>query len=64
MGSAERQKRLREKRNAAGYVQLNIWVPAAAVPELQRAAELIRAEPWLAVARLVDTRTGKLRGLR
>lgn len=64
MTNAQRQARLKAKRAELGLVQCNLWVPVSAVPELQRAAALLRDNPALAIARLVDTRTGKLRGLK
>lgn len=64
MSNAERQAALKARRAKQGLVQLNLWVPASAVSELKRAAEMICADPNLAVARLVDTRTGKLKGLK
>ena len=48
----------------AGLVQCNVWVPQGAVPELQRAAELLRQHPHLTVARLADRVTGRLVGLK
>jgi hypothetical protein len=64
MTNTERQAKHRAARDAAGLVQCNVWLPAGAVAEFKVAAELIRDNPHLAVARLVDTRTGKLRGLK
>lgn len=64
MTSAERQAALKARRAELGLVQCNMWVPASAVPELQRAAELMRENTDLTVARLVNRRTGKLRGLK
>lgn len=64
MTSAERQRRYKSRMAGEGHVQLNIWVPAHAVADFQRAAELVRENPDLTVARLVSARTGKLRGLR
>jgi hypothetical protein len=64
MTSTQRAARLKERRAEAGLVQCNLWVPAGALAELKRAAELSRENPNLAVARLVDTRTGRLRGLK
>lgn len=64
MGAAERQARARAKREAAGLVQVNLWIPAHAVADFQRAAELIKLDQKLTVARLVDRNTGKLRGMK
>lgn len=47
-----------------GFVQCNVWVPASAVAEIQRAAELMRERPLLTVGRLVDTSNGRMVGLR
>lgn len=64
MTSAERARRHKAKLVEAGMVQINLWVPAAAAADIQRAGELIRANPLLSVARLVNTQTGRLVGLR
>jgi hypothetical protein len=64
MTATERQAIFRKRQAAAGLVQCNLWVPEGAVAELQRAAELLRENPALRVARLVNTRTGKLSGLK
>ena len=48
----------------AGMVQLNFWVPVAALADVKRAGELMRANPHLTVGRLVDSRTGKFVGLK
>ena len=62
--NAARQAKFRAGRAAEGMKQLTILVPVSAIPEFKRAAELVAADPKLTVARLVDTRTGRLRGLR
>lgn len=64
MTNAERQRAFKVRMTAQGLVQVNVWVPAGAVADIQRAAELIRANPQLNVARLADTITGKLVGLK
>jgi hypothetical protein len=64
MTNVERARRFKSRMVAAGLVQVNIWVPAAAVADVQRAAELMRAHPHLTVARLADRQTGKLTGLK
>lgn len=61
--NALRQARLRAAREAAGLVQLVMWVPASAVADFQLAAEAVRADPDLSVARLVSKTSGKLTGL-
>ena len=62
--AAARQAKWRADRAAQGMVQITVMVHSTAVPELKRAVELMATDPHLAVARLVDTRTGRLRGLR
>lgn len=64
MTAAQRQARARAKREANGLVQVNLWIPAHAVADFQRAAELIKLDQKLTVARLVDRDTGKLRGMK
>jgi hypothetical protein len=64
MTNAQRQTALRQRRSELGLVQVNLWVPAGAAADLHRAAELLRDDPDLTVARLASRRTGKLRGLK
>ena len=64
MTSAQRQTRFRRKLAELGYVQVNVWVPASAAPGFKRAAELASENPDLEIGRMVDTRTGKLRGMK
>jgi hypothetical protein len=64
MTNAERQRRFKDKQREAGLIQVNVWVPPSCKAEIERAAELIRANHALTVARLVDTKTGKLVGLK
>ena len=62
--NAERQARHRERLAAAGLVQIALFVPVSAAADFARAAELVRENPDLTVARLVSRTTGKLSGLR
>jgi hypothetical protein len=62
--SADRQRAFKARRAATGLVQCNVWVPAACAAELKLAAELMVADPDLRVARLMDVKTGRLRGLK
>jgi hypothetical protein len=64
MSNAERQRRFKAKQLEAGLVQANVWIPPQAVADMQRAAELIRGNPELTIARLVHTGTGRLVGLK
>lgn len=64
MTSTDRQRRFKANMKAAGCIQVNVWVPAKAAADIQRAAELIRQDPALTVARLVDVTTGRLKGLK
>ena len=62
--SALRQRAFKDRMADAGMVQLNFWVPAAALADVKRAGELMRANPHLTVERLVDARSGKFVGLK
>ncbi len=64
LSNAERQRRHKVKMAEAGFVQVNVWVPASAAPDLQRAAEIMREFPGLTVGRLFNPRTGRLVGLK
>jgi hypothetical protein len=58
--NAQRQQRKRERLEAAGLVQCNVWVPASAAAELRLLAELLRAHPHLLPGPLRDPVSGKL----
>jgi hypothetical protein len=58
--NAQRQQRKRERLEAAGLVQCNVWVPQAAVAELRLLAEILRAHPHLLPGPLRDPVWGKL----
>lgn len=64
MTNAERQARFMANKAAEGLVQCNVWVPAGRVADLRLAAERMRENPDLTVARLVNETTGRLTGLR
>lgn len=64
MTGAERQARYRAKREGAGLVQVNVWLPPAAAADIQLAAERMRNNPQLSIARLVDRGTGRLVSLK
>jgi hypothetical protein len=64
MTNAERQRRHKAKLSEAGFVQVNLWLPLAAVPSFQQAAERCRENGALSVARLVNADNGKLAGLK
>lgn len=64
MTATERRARFRAKMAGAGLIQINVWVPPHAAADIQRAAELIRENPDLTVARLVSGATGKMIGLK
>jgi hypothetical protein len=64
MTNAERQRKHRQRLTDAGLVQVNLIVPPHAVADLQRVAELLRANPDLTVARLASLTTGKLSGIK
>jgi hypothetical protein len=62
--STLRQRAFKETMNKRGFVQRQVWIPPAAIPEFDRAAELARQDSALTIGRMVDVRTGKLRGLK
>jgi hypothetical protein len=62
--NAARQRRFRERATANGWVQCNVWVPAAAVPDLQLHAELLRQHAQLTVWPLRDPHSGRFVALR
>lgn len=62
--NAEKQARHRERLATRGLVAVTVWVPAAAQESVQRAAEILRENPELEVARLVSRRTGRLVGMK
>ena len=62
--NAARQQRFRRKAIEQGWMQCNVWVPAAALPDLQLQAELLRQHPHLTVGPLRDPQTGKFVALR
>lgn len=64
MTAAQRQKAFKARMAEAGLVQINVWAPAGALPQVQQAAELMRDNPELTIDRLVNTRTGRLVSLR
>ena len=55
---AERMAAQRQRRLKAGLTQVAFWIPVERKANVLAAARRIRNEPDLAVARLVDTRTG------
>lgn len=64
MTATERARTFKARMAETGMVQFNAWVPASAVAELKRACELLRENPELDVARLVNRKSGKLCGLK
>jgi hypothetical protein len=55
---------MRAKREAAGLVQCNVWVPAAVIAEIKLMAEILRVHPHLQPGPLRDPVSGRLVGLR
>lgn len=62
--NAQRQSAHRARMAERGFVQCNVWVPAHAVADFKRAAELAAVNPDLTIARMVDIRSGKLVGMK
>ena len=63
MSIADRAAKFKTARISEGLTQMNVWVPADALPELKAAIALLCADRDLRVARLMNVRTGRLRGL-
>jgi hypothetical protein len=62
--AAERARKFKAAKMAAGLVQCNVWVPRGCEAEIKRAAEMMGANPSLRVGRLVDQNTGRMKGLK
>ena len=62
--NAARQARFRAEMARQGLVQCNVWIPAAAVADVQLQAQILREHPHLAVGSLRDPVTGKFVALR
>jgi hypothetical protein len=58
MSNADRSRRHKAKLAARGLAQVNLWLPARAVPEFKQAAAAIGADPQLSI-RLWNTKTGR-----
>jgi hypothetical protein len=63
MSNASRQAAFRAAQKEAGFVRIDLWVPPSHVRDFVRAAALIKENRTLIVARLVDSRTGRLESL-
>lgn len=57
--NARHQAAFKERMRADGFVQATIWVPKAAVADLQLAAGLMRSNPKLTFASLRNPRGGR-----
>ncbi len=62
--NAARQQRFRARVAENGWVQCNVWIPAAALPDVQLQAQILRQFPHLTVGPLRDPLTGKFVALR
>jgi hypothetical protein len=62
--NAARQQRFRSKAIENGWVQCNVWVPPAALPDMKLQAELLRKHQHLTVGPLRDPFTGRFVALR
>jgi hypothetical protein len=62
--NAARQQRFRERAAENGWVQCNVWIPTAALPDMQLQAQILRQFPHLTVGPLRDPQTGKFVALR
>lgn len=61
--NAVKQAAFKARMAEAGFVQLQLWVPAETTADMQQAADSLRMHDGLTVARLVDVRTGRLCGI-
>jgi hypothetical protein len=64
MSNQARAAAHKERMRAAGFEQVNVWLPAAAAADLRQAAEVIRQFPHLTIGRLVDPVTGQVVGIK
>jgi hypothetical protein len=62
--NAARQQRFRAKAIEQGLVQCCVWVPEAALPDMQLQAELLRKHAHLTVGPLRDPHSGRFVALR
>jgi hypothetical protein len=62
--NAERQARFRAKAAEGGWVQCCVWVPEAALPDMELQAAILRDHPHLTVGPLRDPFTGRFVALR
>jgi hypothetical protein len=63
--NAARQARFRAKQAGQnGFVQCCVWIPEAALPDMQLQAELLRKHPHLTVGSLRDPFSGRFVALR
>ena len=62
--NAALQARFRSKALEQGLVQCCVWVPEAALPDMQLQAELLRKHPHLTVGPLRDPCSGRFVALR
>jgi len=62
--NAARQARFRSKALDQGWVQCNVWIPEAALPDMQLQAELLRKHPHLTVGPPRDPFSGRFVALR
>lgn len=60
----ERAARFKASRRAKGLVQCNVWVPAKVAADFKRAAELACENHALTIGRMVDGKTGRMRGMK
>ena len=64
MSNLARSRAHKQRMAAAGWVQVNVWLPAAVAADLREAAEVIRQHPHLTIGRLVDPVSGQVVGIR
>jgi len=60
MSTADRAKAFKARMQAQGLRQVNVWVPADKMGQLQMLAELLRGDSEIEVGPARNVRTGRL----
>lgn len=62
--NAARQRAFKTRFADAGFIRVEMWVPAHCIPDLDEQARLLRSNPALIPGPVRDTKSGKLISLR
>jgi hypothetical protein len=60
VSAAARQAAFKNRMRDQGFEQVNLWVPAGAIPDLNELATTLRKSPDFTVGPVRNVRTGKL----